>query len=228
MAAVPTTSIIFCGQLDAMSLGAVSLANSVINVTCLAVGMGLATACDTLFSQSYGSENKTLVGDYLQKSLLILALACLPCWAVHLNTESLLRLLGQDEEIARLAGRYLLLYMPSVAFAFFFMVLAKYMQNQNIVLPSVVIGVATNVVNAGLHYVFVYTLDLRTDGSALAQVSANFTAMTLTLLYIVCSGCCKDTWAGKVAAFTSRRCRRRVIKSNAWRSSHNMASRLRH
>ncbi|KAK2193079.1 hypothetical protein NP493_17g04003 [Ridgeia piscesae] len=156
MAAVPTTSIIFCGQLDATSLGAVSLANSVINVTCLAVGMGLATACDTLFSQSrqcnkstggatcrspssssspvcrvgrhlntealfvswageeiagsmvlrsvsasYGSDNKTLVGDYLQKSLLILALACLPCWAVHLNTEALLRLLGQDEEIAR-------------------------------------------------------------------------------------------------------------------------------
>jgi len=51
--------------------------------------------------QSYGSDNKTLVGDYLQKSLLILALACLPCWAVHLNTEALLRLLGQDEEIAR-------------------------------------------------------------------------------------------------------------------------------
>ena len=48
---LPTVALLFCGQLGANQLGAVSLANSVINVTCLAVGMGLATACDTLFSQ---------------------------------------------------------------------------------------------------------------------------------------------------------------------------------
>ncbi len=48
---VGIVSIMFCGHLGANELAVSGLANSVLNVTGLAVVYGLLTACDTLFAQ---------------------------------------------------------------------------------------------------------------------------------------------------------------------------------
>lgn len=41
------------------------------------------------------------VGVILQRGILILLLCCFPCWAIFLNAERLLLLLGQDPEVSR-------------------------------------------------------------------------------------------------------------------------------
>ncbi|KAI0209346.1 Multidrug and toxin extrusion protein 1 [Lamellibrachia satsuma] len=79
---------------------------------------------------------------------------------------------------------------------FMYIILVKYIQNQNIVLPNVIIGIIANVVNVVMHYVFLYRLHWGTDGSALSQVMAYFTMFALTLLYIIWSEAYKDTWGG--------------------------------
>ncbi len=53
--------------------------------------------------QTYGSGNLKRVGVILQRGILILLLACFPCWAVLINTEPLLLAVKQSPEVARSA-----------------------------------------------------------------------------------------------------------------------------
>ncbi|KAK2174351.1 hypothetical protein NP493_810g01016 [Ridgeia piscesae] len=190
-------SLIFCGHLgDPIQLDGAALGISMINVTSTAIALGLGTACDTFFSQTFGSRNKKLMGVYAQKAVYIFLLVLMPCFAVHLNFGSFLALVGQHPEVSRLAGRYLVIFMPGALSFFMYIILLKFIQNQNIVLPNVVIAIVANVVNAVLQYVFLFQLHWGTDGSAVAQVCAYFTLFALTFLYIVWTKAYKDTWGG--------------------------------
>lgn len=60
-----------------------------------------ATCWGVSVLQTYGGGNMKRVGVILQKSILILLLFCLPCWAVLINTHNLLLLMGQEQEVAR-------------------------------------------------------------------------------------------------------------------------------
>lgn len=51
--------------------------------------------------QTYGSGNLKRVGVILQRGILILSLACFPCWAILINTEPLLLAVKQSPEVAR-------------------------------------------------------------------------------------------------------------------------------
>eukprot|EP00126_Sphaerothecum_destruens_P015899 Sdes_comp9969_c0_seq1m1532 len=71
-------NVVFLGHLGVEALGASTLATMFINVTGLSLGLGLATAMDTLCSQAYGANNKKMLGVILQRGILILTLTSLP------------------------------------------------------------------------------------------------------------------------------------------------------
>uniref|UniRef100_A0A8C7WB97 Multidrug and toxin extrusion protein n=1 Tax=Oncorhynchus mykiss TaxID=8022 RepID=A0A8C7WB97_ONCMY len=96
---LPFVITMFCGRLGNAVLAGYGLACATINVTTAATGGGLALACDTLVSQTFGGKNLQRVGVILQRSVLILLLFCLPCWAMLLNTQSILLALGQEPEV---------------------------------------------------------------------------------------------------------------------------------
>uniref|UniRef100_A0A673X851 Multidrug and toxin extrusion protein 1-like n=1 Tax=Salmo trutta TaxID=8032 RepID=A0A673X851_SALTR len=173
-------STVFCGHLGKTELAGVALATAVINVTGLSIGSGLASACDTLISQTFGSGNMKRVGVILQRGVLILLLACFPCWALLINTEPILLAVRQSPEVA----------------AFMYQLQGRYLQNQGIIWPTVLVGVVGNIFNALINFIFLYVLDLGVAGSAAANSISQYSLAVFLYCYIVWQGLHKATWEG--------------------------------
>ncbi|XP_071981368.1 multidrug and toxin extrusion protein 1-like [Engystomops pustulosus] len=199
---ISVVSSIFCGHLGKVELNAVSLAIAVVNITGIAVGAGLAGACDTLMSQIYGGKNLKMVGTVLQRGVLILLLFCFPCWALFVNTEPILLLFRQDPEVSRLTQLYVSIFIPALPASFLHQLQAKYLQNQGIIFPQVLTGFTANLFNALINYIFLYILGLGVMGSAWANTLSQYVQAVLLFLYIVWKKLYVDTWAGwSIACF---------------------------
>lgn len=189
-------SMVFCGHLGQTELAGVALAIAVVNVTGISIGSGLSSACDTLISQTYGSGNLKHVGVILQRGILILLLACFPCWAILINTEPILLGVQQSPEVARLAQLYLKFFMPSLPAVFMYQLQGRYLQNQGIIWPQVIVGAIGNVFNAIINYIFIHLLDLGVEGSGAASAISQYSFAVLLFLYIYIMKLHKATWDG--------------------------------
>ncbi|XP_056254139.1 multidrug and toxin extrusion protein 1-like isoform X2 [Seriola aureovittata] len=189
-------SMVFCGHLGKTELAGVALAIAVINVTGISIGCGLASACDTLISQTYGSGNLKRVGVILQRGALILLLACFPCWAVLINTQPILLAVRQSAEVARLSQLYVKIFMPALPAAFMYQLQGRYLQNQGIMWPQVISGALGNVLNAIINYIFLNLLDLGIAGSAAANAISQYSLAVFLYVYICARGLHKATWDG--------------------------------
>ncbi|XP_039549706.1 multidrug and toxin extrusion protein 1-like [Pimephales promelas] len=189
-------STVFCGHLGKTELASVALAIAVINVTGISIGSGLASACDTLISQTFGGKNLKRVGVILQRGILILLLACFPCWALLINTEPILLAVRQSPAVASLSQLYTKIFMPALPAAFMYQLQGRYLQNQGIIWPQVLTGVAGNILNALINYIFLHLLDLGVPGSAAANTISQYSLAVFLYVYIRWKGLHEPTWDG--------------------------------
>uniref|UniRef100_A0A8C5FSP9 Multidrug and toxin extrusion protein n=1 Tax=Gadus morhua TaxID=8049 RepID=A0A8C5FSP9_GADMO len=189
-------STVFCGHMGKTELAGVALSIAVINITGISIGSGMASACDTLISQTYGSGNLRRVGVILQRGILILLLTCFPCWALLVNTEPILLLVKMSPEVARLAPSFLMEFESMGWAAFMYQLQARYLQNMGIIWPQVITGLIGNILNAIINYVFLFPLDMGVGGSAVANVISQYVLAVSLFVYINCRGLHKTTWGG--------------------------------
>ncbi|XP_038670746.1 multidrug and toxin extrusion protein 1-like [Scyliorhinus canicula] len=193
---INVVSTIFCGHLGKIELDAVSLATAMVNVSGVSVGAGLSLTCDTLISQTFGSKNLKQIGVILQKAILILMIACFPCWAIFINTENILLAFKQSPDVAKLSGSYVMICVPALPAVFLYHLEMRYLQNQGITMPQILTGFIANIFNALVNYLLLNVLALGVQGSAAANVASQYCQAILLFGYIRWKKLHVETWEG--------------------------------
>lgn len=143
----------FIGHLGSMELAASALAISYMNVMCQTVNYGLATGQETVVSQANGARRYREVGACLQRGLIVLVVTQLIMSCVSFFGERILIALGQDHTLARMAGRYIQLSIPTMWGSGYSTVMCTWLQAQGIFRPVVALGLpGLGVQVAGLYY----------------------------------------------------------------------------
>ncbi|KAG2939479.1 hypothetical protein PC119_g11333 [Phytophthora cactorum] len=81
---------------------AATISVMLLNVTAQSLGLGLASALDTLCSQVYGAKRSDKIGIYFQTGVVVLSVALVPMLVINSFAEPILNLLGQHTHVTYL------------------------------------------------------------------------------------------------------------------------------
>ncbi|OQR85021.1 Multidrug/Oligosaccharidyl-lipid/Polysaccharide (MOP) Flippase Superfamily [Achlya hypogyna] len=181
-----TTNMILVGQLDGNTkeyVDAASLSGMYLNITAMSVGLGMATAMDTLCNQAYGANNTQKFGIYLQGALLGMALTFVPVFFLNWFCEPIMLGLGQHPHLSALTGDFTRISLIGIPFLYTYEILKKTLQAYNIVGPTAAMVVVANAIHVGLGYYFVTSTSLGFYGAALARALSTVLLPAMMVVY---------------------------------------------
>ncbi len=106
--ALTTTNLILVGELGSQTLAAVTLANNLFFFFAI-IGLGVVTAVAPMVARALGADHRASddIRRTVQQGLWTALIVSIPGLACLLNSEAIMRLLGQDAAISAEAGHYL-------------------------------------------------------------------------------------------------------------------------
>lgn len=186
----------FMGHLGKEALAGGSLAIGFANITGYSVLSGLAMGMDAISSQACGAKQWALMGQTLQRTIIILCLCCLPISLLWLNLKPILVLLGQDPSICSVAATYLAYCLPDLFFMALINPLKIYLRSQKVTRPLVVsAGVALSF-HFPINYIMVSYLNMGIRGVAIATAIMDLNILIVMVVYLIITGTHKKTWQG--------------------------------
>lgn len=182
-----TIDLLMVGQIDVLSLNAVSLGRIWVMGTSICA-MGLIFGLDAIASQAHGARDRQRLGDTLLHAGALAVAVSVPLGALWLATGRILLAFGQDPATAALAHRFVLVQIPGLPFFLLFVALKQYLQARGIVRPAMWVSFAACGLNAGLNWLLIFghgglpRLGAVGAGAATAVTEA---AMLLGLLAVI-------------------------------------------
>ena len=196
------TSIAFVGHIEGDNVttsdfvDAIALNISFIHLIITSITIGMATAVETLVSQSVGAGNFPRVGVLLQRAILIFFLVMLLQYTILFNSTSILHLLHQPPCVIDLIEEFTQVFYAAVPPFILQYLLTRYYQVQGIVLPFILTGVVANVVNIVAHFVFVVVLQMEMRGAALSLCVCYYSQLLSIVVVGMVLKLNKKTWNG--------------------------------
>ncbi|RHY08549.1 hypothetical protein DYB36_000750 [Aphanomyces astaci] len=149
----------------------------------MSVGLGLATAMDTLCTQALGAGNAKKFGAYLQGGMLAMALVLVPVFVVNWYSGWILKSLHQDATISAMAGTFTRYSTVGLPFLCLYELVKRLLQAHHITWPTAVVAVLGNAIHVGVGYYLVNFTSYGFYGAAIGRSVAYVCLPFLLLPY---------------------------------------------
>ncbi|KAJ6763203.1 PROTEIN DETOXIFICATION [Salix purpurea] len=165
----------------------------------------MSSATETLCGQAYGAGHYHMMGVYLQRSWIIDGVTATILLPLFIFTAPLLRLIGQEEDIAIEAGKISLWFIPILYYFVFSLTIQMYLQAQQ---KNKIVGwfsASSFVVHVLLSWLFVIKLGFGLAGAMSAFIISSYLLLIGEFVYIF-GGWCPNTWKGFTKAAFADMC----------------------
>lgn len=162
----------------------------------------MSSATETLCGQAFGARQYHMMGIYLQRSWIVDFITATIMIPIFLFTTPLLKLLGEQADIAVVAGEISLWCIPYLYTFVFSLTIQMYLQAQ---LKNLIVGwlsATSFVLHLVMSWILVYKLEWGVAGALLAMNVSSWMSVIGMFVYIW-GGWCPDSWKGfTFAAFS--------------------------
>ncbi|ONK77975.1 uncharacterized protein A4U43_C02F12890 [Asparagus officinalis] len=192
---VSVISQAFIGHIGPTELAAYALVGTVVLRLANGLLLGMASALETLCGQSFGAKQYYMLGVYLQRSWIILFITTLVILPLFIFSTPLLILLGQDEEVAKMAGVISKWFIPFVFSYMWSFSLQMYLQAQSKNQIISYLAFLTLVIHVSLSWLLTVKLGLGLAGVMSSMIVAMWIPVLGQLGFVFFGGC-PQTWTG--------------------------------
>ncbi|KAG5232906.1 protein TRANSPARENT TESTA [Salix suchowensis] len=186
---------LFMGHISELDLAAYGLQQSILLRFVDGILIGMSSATETLCGQAYGAGHYHMMGVYLQRSWIIDGVTATILLPLFIFTTPILKLIGQEEDIAIEAGKVSLWLIPVVYSYVFSLTIQMYLQAQQ---KNKIVGwfsAFSFLVHVLLSWLFVIKLGLGLAGAMGAFIISSWLLVIGELGYVL-GGWCPNTWEG--------------------------------
>lgn len=143
------------GRAGTQELAFIGIAGAV-QMVLMILALGMLRGIPVLVAQARGAGDSERCGEIWRSGLLhavVLGLLMVP---ISLSGEPILRLMGQDAELARGGGEVMSMFAIGLPFFFVWTATTMFLEGVRHPVPAMLITIAGNILNAGLNWVFIF------------------------------------------------------------------------